>query len=168
MSAIYTPSTSSNNTTENLRRLIKEVHDVFNIVRQLVSDNLVLSSQIDVSYEQTLIDELRLVPEQYDNDILTTLRIVKTFIKHISFSSIANDLIDIAGDSIRFNINTFAAFQTTFEHIDLSRKDRMRVMNIVKKFKPLFSCIDSMMSKPIELVRKIGAMQTNSYDNIFD
>ena len=150
----------------NERKIISEVHDAFNIIRQLISDNLVLSSQIDSAYEQTLLSELELVPEQYDKDILTILRIIKTFIKHISFSSIAQDLVDISGDSVRFDINTYAVFQTTFDHLNISRKDKTRVMNIVIKFKPLFSCIDSMMHKPIELVRKIGALQSDSYNNI--
>ena len=154
--------------SKSQRHLICKIHDIFNIVRQLISDNLVLLQQIDKSYEQILLDELKLIPEQYDDTILTTIRIIQTFIKHISFVSIAKDLSDIADDSIRFDINTFSIFQNTFDRVNIPRKDKSRIMNIVTKFKPLFSCIDVMLSKPINLVHKIGTLQTNSYSNIFD
>ncbi len=148
------------------RELVTEVHTIFNIVRQLISDNLALTETIDTAYEQTLINELSLIPVQYDADILKVFRVIRSVIKNMAFNNIADDITDIAGDAIRFEVNTFKACKYTFDHLTLSRVDRARIMNIVTKFKPLFTCIDSMLSRPVELIRKISNMQDSAYSDI--
>ena len=150
------------------RELVAEVHNIFNIVRQLISDNLALSQTIDNIYEQTLLNELSLIPVQYDADILKVIRVIKSVIRNISFNNIAKDIVDIAGDAIHFEIDTFKACQYTFDHLTLTRIERARIMNLFIKFKPLFTCIDSMLSRPVQLVRKISSMQDSAYSDIFE
>lgn len=158
---IYTPSGGSE------RKLISEVHNILQIFRTLLEDNKNLCRKIDESYEELLLNDLQNVPEQYDEDILNGLKIVRTFINNINFVKISEELRNMTGINMCLDLNTFSMFEKGMGKLEMDKKNKARVMNIVSKFRPLFECVDKLINEPIELVRKIGMMKNNMLDDLF-
>ena len=155
------------NTSKTGRKLIEEVHNALQIFRTLLQDNKNLCSKIDDNYEELLLNDLQTVPEQYDKDILNGLKILKTFINNINFMKISEELSNLSGINMNIDLNTFHIFESMIGKLEMSKKDRARIMNIISKFKPLFECVDKLLAKPVELVRKIGTMKNNILDDLF-
>lgn len=158
---MYSTSSSSE------RKLINEVHNVLQIFRTLLQDNKNLCNKIDESYEELLLMDLQNVPEQYDKDILNGLKIVRTFINNINFTKISEELGSMTGIKMSLELNTFSMFEKGMNRLEMSKKDKARIMNIVSKFRPLFECVDKLINEPIELARKIGMMKNNMLDDLF-
>ena len=68
---------------------------------------------------------------------------------------------------MKLELNTFHAFESGVNKLEMSAKDRARIMNITAKFKPLFKCVDALLYNPIELVKKIGTMKNNVLGDLF-
>lgn len=149
------------------RPIFREIHQIFDVIRQLVHDNRVLYNSIDEAYESILLDDLKLVPEQFDSDILKIVRAVKTIFTNINYKNISQGIDDITGGILSFNLNTFEQFKKGFEKIEMPRKDKSRILNIVSKFRPLFSAIDAMLAEPLVYIRRAAALSDNQYDDIF-
>ena len=149
------------------RKLIYEVHNALEIFRTLLQDNKSLCNRIDNSYEELLLNDLQTVPEQYDKDILNGLKIVKTIINNINFIKISEELGSLTGINMCLELNTFHIFESMIGKLEMSKKDRARIMNIVSKFRPLFECVDRLISNPVELVRKIGTMRNDMLNDLF-
>ena len=148
------------------RPILNEIHSIFNIIRQLVHENRRLYDSIDESYEEILIEDLKLIPEQCDDDILKIIHSIKLIITNINFTAISQGIDDLTGGILHFNVNTYNVFKDGLNKIDLSKKDKARINNIVSKFKPLFSAIDEMLSEPLIYIRKIAQLTSTQYDNI--
>lgn len=149
------------------RKLISEVHNSLQIFRTLLQTDKNLCNTIDESYEEMLLNDLQTVPEQYDPIILEALDIVKIFINNIDFIKISEELASFSGNKMKIELNTFRVFESAVNKLEMSNKDRARIMNIVTKFKPLFKCVDALLYKPVELVKKIGTMKNNILGDLF-
>lgn len=150
------------------RKLIEEeVHNTLQIFRTLLQEDKNLCNKIDESYEEMLLNDLQTVPVQYDEVILDTLNIVKIFINNINFNKLSEELSRFNGNNLKFELKTFQMLENGVNRLEMSKKDRARIMNITAKFKPLFECVDILIYKPIELVRKIGHMRNNALDDLF-
>ena len=149
------------------RKLISEVHNSLQIFRTLLQNDKNLCNMIDENYEETLLNDLQTVPEQYDPVILETLDIIKIFINNINFIKISEELAKFSGNNMKIELDTFHIFETGINKLEMSKKDRARIMNITAKFKPLFKCVDALLYKPVELVKKIGTMKNNILGDLF-
>ena len=149
------------------RVILQEVHNAFNVVRQLVHDDRSLYSSIDEAYESILIEDLKLVPEQYDEDILKIIRSVKLILTNINYSNISKGIDDITGGFLHFNVNTYEEFKKGLNKIDMVKKDRLRLLNLVSKFRPLFTAIDAMLAEPLIYIKKAAQLSNNQYSDIF-
>ena len=149
------------------RKLINEVHTALQIFRTLLQEDKNLCNMIDETYEEMLLQDLQTVPEQYDPVILETLDIIKIFINNINFIKISEELARFSGNKMKLELNTFKIFETGINKLEMSKKDKARIMNITAKFKPLFECVDNLIYKPIELVRKIGTMKNDALGDLF-
>lgn len=149
------------------RKLINEVHNSLQIFRTLLQDDKNLCNMIDENYEEMLLNDLHTVPEQYDSIILDALNVIKIFINNINFIKISEELARFSGNNMKIELNTFHIFESGINKLEMSNKDRARIMNITAKFKPLFKCIDTLLYKPIELVKKIGTMKNNILEDLF-
>ena len=149
------------------RLMLNEIHNIFTVIRQLVSDNRVLHDSIDSAYEEVLLSDLRLIPEQYDQDIMNIINSVKIILSNINYSAISQGINDLMGGILHFNVNTYEEFKAGFSKINMTNKDKIRIMNIVSKFRPLFTCIDTMLADPIVYIRKAAQLSNNDYNDIF-
>ena len=149
------------------RTIYRELHTVFMIVRQLMSDNLCILNSIDEAYEHVLFMNLELVPEQFDDDILKTFNAIKAILSNINFSAISAAIDDITGGVLSFRVDTYAMFNEAFNKFSMDKREKLRVQNIVSKFKPLFAAIDAMLASPLTYIRKVAAMSDASHANVF-
>ena len=149
------------------RPIFSELHNIFNILRQLVHDNRPLYDSIDEAFEETLLSDLVLVPEQFDDLTMNIIKTVKVIFTSIDYQNMANNIDDNMARFLHFKLNTFEEFKNGLDYIKLSRKDRSRVANIVTKFYPLFRCVDSMLDQPLEYIRKAANLTSTQYENVF-
>lgn len=148
----------------NDRKLIVEIRRTLDIIRNLLKDNMNQLNKIDKAYEETLLNDMRIIPEQYDDNILEIITVAKVVLQNINFSKMNKELQSIKTEYY-FEPNTYQTFESCMDKIQMNRLDRARVMNIVRKFKPLFECIDTLISKPIHLIFRIGVFQDQSNNN---
>ena len=148
------------------RPIFSELHGIFNILRQLVNDNRPLYDSIDESYEEVLLSDLVLVPEQFDELTMNIIKTVKVIFTSIDYVNMANNIDEKMAQFLHFKLNTFEEFKEGLTYIKLSRKDRARVSNLVVKFEPLFKCIDAMLDQPIDYIKKAASMVSNQF-NVF-
>ena len=149
------------------RQIFNELHNIFTIVRQLISDNRNLLESIDEAYESVLMSDLQLIPEQYDADILKVIQSIKIIFTNINYSAISKGIGSITGGILHFHINTYNEFKQALEKIDMNKKDRLRIFNLVSKFQPLFSTIDYILLEPIKYIRKAAELSNHDYADIF-
>ena len=136
-------------------------------MRQLVQDNRVLYDSIDDSYEEILFQDLSLVPEQYDEDILSIINTIVAIFKNINYANISKAINSSTASFLHFHLNTYEEFVNALGYIKISKRDQVRVSNIVSKFKPLFKCIDSMLADPLVYIKKAANLGNSQYADIF-
>lgn len=155
------------------RQLVIEVQSALNYMRKLLEGNRKILSKIDKSYEETILTELKLVPEQYDPDILNIISIIKIVITNINYSKI-NAGFQALPKHIRQMlipetvIDLFSIFKKCIGSIQMQPVDRARIVNIVSKFKPLFNCVDELLKDPIQTVGKISSIMNTDEFKDFD
>ena len=152
---------------ESPRIIYRELHNVFTIMRQLMSDNLYVLKTIDEAYENVLFRNLELVPEQFDTDILKVFNVVKAILTNINYSAISNAIDDITGGILSFNVNTYEKFNEIFNKFSMEKRDRLRIQNIVSKFQPLFKSMDIILASPLTYIKKIANMTDTANMDIF-
>lgn len=155
-------------TDDNDRKLIHEVRQILQIVRAFVNSDKCLINSIDYTYEEMLINDLNTIPEQYDSKLLEILTVVKIFIKNIDFVRISEELDNLKGNNFRLTVDLYSNFEKMINKLGINKKDKARIINIVLKFKPLFTCIDKLLYDPIALVKQIGNMKNNELNNLFE
>lgn len=140
-------------------------------MRELLEDNRRLLGTIDEDYEEQLLEETMLIPEQLDETILDILEAVKVVVRNINFVQIQKDLNKNGGlvsrlGVLRFNVNIFNEFCKVLEMLDLTPTDRARIKNMVNKYRPLITCVDFLVSDPFALAKRIARIQLLSKDDV--
>ncbi len=152
------------------RKLLQELHDVIDLFRTIFDDDKKLVSGIDEAYEQTLMQELALVPEQFDTTIIQYIGIVKVMANNIDFKTLASNLEDMKaqGELPIFEINTFEVVKLGFKNLGLAKGNFLRVCNMLTKLGPIFKCVDKVMTMPIHILKRIGEITENGkkYDDL--
>ena len=154
------------------RQLVVEVRSALNYLRKLLQNNRKILKSIDDAYEQTILTELKLVPPQYDNEILDIIKIVKICIGNINYTNIARGLNGLPNHIksmlIPESVDTFGIFKRCIDNIQMKPVDRARIVNLVSKFRPLFQCVDELVKNPLATVQKISELTDTSdeFNNI--
>lgn len=155
--------------SKNNRKLLSELHSTLNFFRTIFRDDHVICHSIDESYEEVLMHELEVVPEQFDELILKYVQVVKVIGSCVDFRKLASELDAINDDTLpHFEINSLHAFEQGLANVNITKVNRTRTMNIVTKLKPIFHCIDRIVSMPIPVLRRIGEVTngSNDYSNL--
>lgn len=151
------------------RPLLTEIHNIFNIVRELLAGNKNLLNNIDDVYEDEVLFETKLIPESLDNIILDSISAVKVIVKNMDFVSIHHGLYSILGNrfvNMRTNYSIFNIFVTVVDNLSIDNKDKCRVKNIVTKYKPLISCVDYLINNPYTLSENVARLQRSMSNNV--
>lgn len=149
------------------RKLFVELHNTLDIFRTIFRDDKYICRSIDDSYEEVLIYELQAIPEQFDELILKYLQFVKIVASNVNFTKLANELEALNDDSIpHVEVNSMYALEQGVQTLNVTKQNKLRIMNIVVKLKPIFSCVDKIVGMPIQVLRRIGELSTNSYNDV--
>lgn len=149
------------------RKIFSELHTVLDVFRTIFRDNKRICASIDDSYEEALVMELQMVPEQFDEMILKYLKFVKVIANNVNFKKLALELEALNDDSIpHIELNSMNEVKEGLSKLNLDRKDRAKIMNMIQKFAPIFKCVDHVVSMPIEVLKRIGELTDKSYCDI--
>ena len=149
------------------RKIFTELHKVLDVFRTIFRDDKRVCLSIDESYEETLIYELEAVPEQFDEMILKYLKFVKVIVNNVNFKQLAKELEALNDDSIpHLEINSLNTFEEALNKVSMNKVNRARIMNLSTKLKPLFTCVDKVVSMPIQVLKRIGELNDKSYADI--
>lgn len=154
--------------TSNDRRLFNELHDILAMFRNIFSDDKYICNSIDDAYEYTLMNELKLVPLQFDDLILKYVNAMKAVVKNINFASLADNLDALNSDNSMplIKINSLQLIREGIDNLNWSKADRARVKNILVKFEPLFACVNKVVEMPVKILRKIVSLNDTRYDDL--
>lgn len=138
--------------------------------RTVFSDDKHICKSIDENYEKILIADLRLVPVQYDADILQYVKAVKLVLANINFRAIRDGLGDITPNyrEMGLILNSYNGAERVLDRFNISSTDRMRLTNILVKLRPLFACIDRVFYVPFKVIDTVVAISDNTYGDILD
>lgn len=150
------------------RELLSELHSIMEVLRSVFTDDKVISRSIDESYEKVLIEDLKLVPEQFDEEILQYVKAVKIIVANINYRNIYDGLKTLGpkGENVGFETDTYYGAEKILSKFDMSRSDRARIMNVMIKLKPIFVCLDRIFMVPFKMLRKVVEMNDDRYGDI--
>lgn len=149
---------------ESNRQLLVELHNTLEVFRTIFADDKSIYNSIDESYEEILMHELAVVPEQFDIMIIQYISIVKVLATNINFRTLANTLDEMNKNHElpTIKIDTMDMITMGFKALNLSKGNLARILNITLKLRPIFKCMDRLFNMPIGVLKKIGDMQCNS------
>ena len=137
------------------REIIIEVRKIISMLRNIIENDKYLLSLIDEDYEQILLDDLRLIPAQFDEQILMSIKILVCFIKSIDVKKLLNEFINI-GLQNNINIDVYKMVVNNIKSINYDNDNKQRILNIITKLKPLFVVINKLISEPYTTLNKLN------------
>lgn len=169
MSKIHTCKKQHKN---NDRIIFGELHEIMNLFRTIFVDDKSICNCIDDNYEIVLINDMRLIPEQYDEMILKYIRVLKVILKHVNFSAIHDELTEIGKiDPSMMNfslmIDSYSLVEQGITKLNIPRTDKLKMSNIMTKLRPLFACVDKVFLSPMSTLKSISELgDMNKYDDL--
>lgn len=144
-------------------QIIQKIRTILSLLRDVFSDNAFITKTISKEYENVLIDEFKLVPEQFDEKILMGISYGEALAKSIDFKKMQISINDLSKKyPLTSHINSFNLAKSAIEHTINDVKDQHRIINLLIKFRPIFSCIDLIIINPNEYVEKIKYITDDS------
>lgn len=152
----------------NDREIFRELHNIMEVFRSIFANDPEVCRNIDDNYEKILMADLRLVPEQYDQDILQYVKAVKLIVSNINYRAIHEGIKTIVPEysRISFVIDSYAGAEQVLFKYSMSRTDRLRITNVMTKLRPIFACIDRVCSMPFQVIENIIAITDTTYGDI--
>lgn len=153
---------------KNDRALIRELHDIMDLFRTIFSDDKVICKNIDESYEKILISDIRLIPQQYDAEIMSYISAIKLIISNVNFTNILNGMKEILPNhkSLSVDVNSYKVGEMIVNKLDMSKTDRLLVFNVLTKLRPIFACVDKVFQLPFAVLTKISNMCDTQYSDL--
>lgn len=150
------------------RQLFVKLHEILNIFRTIFSNDKSIIRSIDDSYEKILITDLKMVPVQYDEDILRYVKWVTLIVTNVNFANILAGMKEIDPDykSMGFETNSLIGFENFLGKMQMERSDRYRINNILVKLRPIFACVDKVFATPYNTLQSVVHMTSNKYDDL--
>lgn len=137
------------------REIIIEVRKIISMLRNIIENDKHLLSLIDEDYEQILLDDLRLIPTQFDEQILISIKTLVCFIKSIDVRKLLNEFTNI-GLQNNINIDVYKMVVNNIKSINYDNDNKQRILNIITKLKPLFVVINKLISEPYATLNKLN------------
>lgn len=151
----------SNSQMQTNRKLLIELHNTLELFRDIFVDDRSITNRIDSAYEKTLMNELSVVPEQYDELILQYFNVIKVFADNINFARLADNLEELnkKGEIPKFKLNTFDMIKAGIDAMSMVKANKLRFINILIKLSPIFKCCDKIIEMPINVLKRCGVIQ---------
>lgn len=159
---------SNRNSIQPEREILTELHVILEMFRTVFAEDKQICKAIDENYEKILVADLRLVPVQYDTDILQYVKVVKLVLANINFKAIRDGLHKITPNyrDLGVIVNSYHGAEQVLDRFNMPRTDRLRATNILTKLRPLFACIDRVFCIPFRVMDTVVAISDNTYGDI--
>lgn len=150
------------------REIIRELHSIMDIFRTIFRDDKMICRNIDENYEKILISDIRLIPEQYDEDIMLYVNTVKLFVTNINYKNIIEGIrvLNPNYKLMGFEVNSYKGAELILNKIILDKTDRLMVTNILTKLRPLFTCVDKIFMIPMNVLGNIADLSNEKYADL--
>jgi hypothetical protein len=134
----------------------KELSSFIKLLRTVCADNGSLLSELDDVYEEELSAELRLIPTQYSELILSKISTFKQIAECVDF----NKMSTIFPNNVSVN-----SYEKALGLIELfsTKSNINKFKNLCFKLKPLFRCVDYIISDPSKL-NLLGQQDMREYE----
>jgi len=143
-------------------KIINDLRTLFRIIRTLFSDAPKVLKNISEDYEETLYGELKLIPTQFDENILDVFSVAKIIIKNINFDNL---LVDFEKQNItNRGILCYNLLTSFIDTMKVENKTKAIYKNFLLKFKPLCICIDKLTENPIKYLKSYNELFGNKND----
>ena len=127
--------------------LEQTLKDLINVLRFIFENDKVTLATIDDAYESALIDALQLIPTDVKDYVLSYVNVVKTAYTCFDMAKFNQQLTKVSKNAFPiFNIDSYKLFEQGLNKLDLTNANKARITSQVKKFKPLFTCIDKIIN----------------------
>jgi len=143
--------------------IIEDLKYVFKILRTIFSDTPQVVKHICEDYEETLYGEFKLIPKQFDEDIITGMTVAKIILKNIDVESLIKDLKK-TGLIKNTSINSFKIITGYIDSLNKDSKTKAIYKNFLTKFKPLCYCIDKTTENPMKYLQKYSQLFSSEND----
>ena len=147
-------------TGETLQTIVRSI---INIFRYIFEDDKALVGRIDRAYEETLIEELALIPKEFEEYVLNYVRILREAYNCFNVVKF-NEALKRMGKSAFpvINIDSYQLFMNGLDKIALSKANKARIKNMVGKFEPLFVCANHMINDTSKTIQRLALRAATS------
>lgn len=138
----------------SLKQSVQELITVFRYVFD--NDKKILHS-INKSYEEVLLEDLENIPRDALSYVETYVSIVKS--AYMCFDMVKfNGMLELIDASAfpQFSLNSYELFQKGVNKLTISDDNKARIMNLTRKFMPLFNCIDKFVNNFRHNIKKLA------------
>jgi hypothetical protein len=138
----------------SLKQSVRELITVFRYVFD--NDKKILHS-INESYEEVLLEDLENIPYEALSYVETYVNIIKS--AYLCFDMVKfNGMLALIGASAfpQFSLNSYDMFQKGVNKLAISADNKARIMNLTRKFMPLFNCIDKFVNNFRQNIKKLA------------
>jgi hypothetical protein len=149
------------------RKIVKKIHQCFEIFRLLIEDNRQELENIDEEYEKSILQNILLVPCKYDTHILNTIEVIEIIIKNIDFIKLRDDLHKkgLLTKNPKLNINVNKLILEQIPKLK-SKTSRRSVEFIVSEIKRLLDCVSTLINTPFRTIEKVCTIHEQKYKDI--
>ena len=149
-------------------RLQQSVRDIIGLFRSIFDDNKALLKRIDIAYETVLLEELNLIPREFEDYIMNYINILVEAWKCFDVIKFNKRLQTFPRSAFpEFNVDTYKMFINGLGKINLSKANKARVQNMVGKFEPLFDCANYMINDTKKTFEKLTKRaEADSFDDM--
>jgi hypothetical protein len=148
--------------------LQKTVRDLIELFRYMFAEDKALLRRIDSAYEETLIEELNLIPKEFEAYVMNYVDILQKAygcFDIVRFYECIREYDNAAFPTLF--VNSYKAFTNGLTKLTISKANKARVMNMVGKFEPLFTCIDHVINDTKSSFEKLAKRASgNTFDDL--
>ena len=141
---------------ESKEQLIKDVHELIRILREIFKRNHKLASSIDVAYEYLLEDQIRLIPNDWLCGACETFTMMKGLFGCVDFNKV-NRVIQSSVSKVWFQMDSYKfIINDMFRALEDQGNTRTVCENLMQIFRPICNCIDHIFMHPEEFVQRLA------------
>ena len=149
---------------ESRENLIKGIHDLIRILREIFRNNHKLASSIDEAYEFLIEDQIRLIPNDWICGAYETFDMLKGMVLCFDFRRL-NEVIQTRSSKVWFHMDCYNFIIKDMFRAVTDNNTRAVLENLMQIFKPLCNCIDHIFMHPEEFVQRLADVCGNATEN---
>jgi hypothetical protein len=137
--------------------LKQSVQELITVFRYVFNNDKKILHSINESYEEVLLEDLENIPHDALSYVETYVNIVKR--AYMCFDMVKfNVMLELIDASAfpQFSLNSYELFQKGVNKLSISADNKARIMNLTRKFIPLFNCIDKFVNNFRQNIKKLA------------